>query len=71
MAHVNIREDENLESAIKKFKKKVDTESILKEWKDKQYFIKPSVRKRLKKKEAIRKYKRKQMLSDASNESGR
>lgn len=55
MAHVTVREGENLESAIKRFKKKVDNEGILKEFRDRQYYVKPSVRRRLKKKEALRK----------------
>jgi len=55
MAHVNVREGENLESAIRRFKKKVDNEGILKEFKDRQYYVKPSKKRRLKKKEALRK----------------
>jgi small subunit ribosomal protein S21 len=55
MAYVVVRENENLERAIKRFKKKVDDEGILKEYRDRQYFKKPSVVKREKKKDAIRK----------------
>lgn len=55
MANVKVREGESLESAIKRFKKKVDNEGILKVWRNKQYFVKPSMVNRLKKKDAIRK----------------
>lgn len=43
MAEVYAKKNENLESLIRRFKKKVDNEKILKEYKDRQYFIKPSV----------------------------
>ncbi len=55
MASVKLREGESLESAIKRFKKKVDNEGVLKVWREKQYFVKPSMIKRIKKKDAIRK----------------
>lgn len=55
MAYVTVGEHESLERAIKRFKKKVDDEGIIKEYKDRQYFKKPSVVKREKKKESIRK----------------
>lgn len=42
MAEVVARKNENIESLIKRFKKKVDNEKILKEYKDRQYFVKPS-----------------------------
>ena len=57
MAQVTLRENENLEGALRRFKKKVDAEGILKTYKDKQYFKKPSVVKREKVKEALRKKK--------------
>lgn len=55
MAYVKVGERENIERAIKRFKKKVDDEGILKEYKDRRYFKKPSVIKREKRKESIRK----------------
>lgn len=57
MAEVILRENENLESAMKRFKKKLDAEGILKKYKDNQYFKKPSVIKREKIKDALRKRK--------------
>ena len=55
MAYVEVRQNESLESAIRRWKKKLDMEGTLKTYKDKQYFKKPSVLKREKKKEAERK----------------
>lgn len=62
---VKVRDGESLESALKRFKKKIEAEGILKEWKERQYYLKPSTRKRLKKKEAIRKYQLKQAKKDS------
>lgn len=42
MAEVVAKKSESLESLIRRFKKKVDNEKILKEYKDRQYFVKPS-----------------------------
>lgn len=59
MATINVREGEALESAVRRFKKKCEQEGILKAWKEKQFFVKPSMKKRLKLKESIRKAKNK------------
>jgi small subunit ribosomal protein S21 len=67
MAHVTVHENESLESALKRFRKKVENEGIIKEWKDKQFFMKPSARRREKRKESIRKYRMKQLKRDKSN----
>jgi len=55
MAQVFVRDNENLEAAIKRFGRKVDDEKILKEWRDRQYFVKPSMQRREKVKAALRK----------------
>ena len=52
---VTVGENESLESAIKRFKKKVDDEGIIKTYRDRQYFVKPSAKRRAKKKDAARK----------------
>lgn len=44
MAHVVARKNENVESLLRRFKKAVDNEKILKEYKDRQYFVKPSTK---------------------------
>lgn len=60
MAHIILHENENLEAAIRRFNRKVDDEKILKEYRERQYFKKPSAKKREKIKEA----KRKAMIKD-------
>lgn len=52
---VVVGDNESLENAIKRFKKKVDDEGIIKTYRDRQYFVKPSAKRRAKKKEALRK----------------
>ena len=64
MAHVTVGDKENVERAIKRFKKKVDEEGIIKDYRDRQYFKKPSEKKREKKKESIRKHKVKVMKDE-------
>jgi small subunit ribosomal protein S21 len=41
---VKLRENESLDSLIRRFKKEVDDAGILKEWRDRQYFVKPSTK---------------------------
>lgn len=55
MAHIFVRENETLEHALKRFGRKVDDEKILKEYRDRQYYVKPSKKRREKIKEARRK----------------
>jgi len=55
MAHVTIREGELLDTAIRRFSRKVDDEKILKEYRDRQHFMKPSMVRREAKKAAMRK----------------
>jgi len=54
---VTAKEDEQLESLLRRFKKKVDDEGIIKEFRERQYFIKPSAKRHIIKKKAIRKNK--------------
>lgn len=61
---VVVGENENLESAIRRFKKIIDEEGILKIYREKQYFVKPSMKRRLKQKEARRKEKQRQTMTD-------
>jgi small subunit ribosomal protein S21 len=60
MAHVRAKKGENIESLIKRFKRAVDNEKILKEYKDRQYFVKPSQVRN----EQKRRVKRKQMIEN-------
>ena len=54
MPEVRVRENENIESALKRFKKKIQKAGILSEIKRKERYEKPSV-KRKRKSEAARK----------------
>lgn len=42
MATIIVGESENLEKALKRFKRMTENEGIVKEFKDRRYFIKPS-----------------------------
>lgn len=61
---VVVGENENLESAIRRFKKIVDEEGIIKKYREKQYFMKPSMKRRLKKKESKRKEQQRQVMTE-------
>ena len=52
MIQVNVRKDESVDRALKKLKKKLDRDNILKECRNRRYFEKPSAKKRRKMKEA-------------------
>ncbi len=61
MAFVNIQEGEPLESALRRFKRKVQQEEIIKEAKRHAYYLKPGEKRRLKQALA-RKRARKKLL---------
>ena len=58
MVGITIQENENIDRAIRRFKKKYERSGILKEVKKRSYFTKPSVKKRMKKIKAIRRTQR-------------
>lgn len=53
MLIVPVKEGENIERALKKFKKKFDRTGVIKELRSRQQFTKPSVEKRQQKLKAI------------------
>jgi small subunit ribosomal protein S21 len=53
-----IQENEAIDKAIKRFKKKYERSGILKEFKKRTFFTKPSIKKRMKKVKAIRRAQR-------------
>lgn len=53
MIIVQVKEGENIERALKKFKRKFEKTGIVKELRSRQQFEKPSVVKRLRKERAI------------------
>ena len=59
MIIVNIKENESLDRALKKFKKKFEKTGVLRELRERQQFTKPSVKRRTTiKKAAYRQMKR-------------
>ena len=54
MVGIIVLENEPIDRAIKRFKKKYERSGILKEYKKRTYFTKPSIKKRMKKIKAIR-----------------
>lgn len=59
MAYVKVDETEPLEKSIKRFKRMVEKEGIVREWKKRQYFEKPSTILNRKKKALARKQMKK------------
>jgi small subunit ribosomal protein S21 len=55
IAHIVVEDSENLEKAIKRFKRMVEKEGIIREWKKREYFEKPSTIKNRKTKALQRK----------------
>lgn len=61
MVGIVIQENENIDRAIRRFKKKYERSGILKEVKKRAYFTKPSVKKRMEKIKAVRRSYRTRM----------
>ena len=64
MAEVRLQEGESLENALRRFKRKVQQEDIIKEVKKHSYYLKPG-EKRLVKQALARKRSRKKMRRDS------
>ncbi|TVR34123.1 MAG: 30S ribosomal protein S21 [Spirochaetaceae bacterium] len=60
MAYIRVDDSEPLEKAIKRFKRMVEKEGIIREWKKREYFEKPSTIKNRKRKSMERKLLKKQ-----------
>lgn len=58
MVGIIVQENESIDRAIRRFKKKYERSGVLKEFKKRAYFTKPSVKKRMKKVKAIRRAQR-------------
>lgn len=58
MVGIMIGEKEPIDRAIRRFKKKYERSGILKEFKKRTFFTKPSVKKRMKRMKAIRRAQR-------------
>ena len=66
MAEVRLQEGESLENALRRFKRKVQQEDIIKEVKRHSYYLKPGEKKRVKQALA-RKRARKKIRRDSSD----
>ncbi len=58
MIKVAIQEGESIDKILKRFKKKYEKAGILKEFRKRSFFVKPSVKRRMKKAKAVRRTKR-------------
>ena len=58
MTQINLKPNEPLEKALRRFKRKMEREGILRQLRDRKHYEKPSERKRRKKREARSKKKR-------------
>lgn len=58
MVGIVISENEPIDRALKRFKKKYERSGVLKEFKKRAYFTKPSIKKRMKRVKAIRRAQR-------------
>ena len=63
MAEVRVQEGESIESALRRFKRRVQTEDIIKDIKKHSYYLKPGDKRRAKQARA-RKRSRKKMRRD-------
>jgi small subunit ribosomal protein S21 len=55
---VVIQDGESIDKALKRFKKKYEKSGVLKEFRRRQFFVKPSVEKKMDQDRAIRKTRR-------------
>ena len=59
MSTVKVGENESVESAIKRFKRKCQKDDIIKDLRKHEEFVRPAVKKRLKQQEAIKNKRKK------------
>jgi small subunit ribosomal protein S21 len=53
-----VQDGESIDKALKRFKKKYEKSGVLKEFRRRQFFVKPSVERKMDKDRAVRKTKR-------------
>ena len=58
---INVSENENIDRALKRFKKKYERSGVLKEYKKRTFFVKPSIEKRMEKIKAKRRAHKERM----------
>jgi small subunit ribosomal protein S21 len=62
---ISIQENESIDRALKRFKKKYERSGILKEYKRRTFFVKPSMKKRMERIKAIRRAHRAEFLNES------
>lgn len=62
MVGITIQQNETIDKALKRFKKKYERSGVLKEYKKRTFFVKPSVQKRMEKIKAIRRAHRTEVV---------
>jgi small subunit ribosomal protein S21 len=55
---ISVGENESIDKALRRFKKKYERSGVLKEFKKRTFFVKPSVKKRMEKLKALRRAQR-------------
>lgn len=58
MIKVVIQDGETIDKALKRFKKKYEKSGVLKEFRKRQFYVKPSVERKMDKDRAVRKARR-------------
>lgn len=58
MVGISVGENESIDKALRRFKKKYERSGVLKEFKKRTFFVKPSVKKRMEKLKALRRAQR-------------
>jgi len=61
---ITVQENENIDKALKRFKKKYERSGVLKEFKKRTFFVKPSIEKRMDLIKAKRRASREQAFKD-------
>ncbi len=64
MVGIIIQENESIDKALKRFKKKYERSGILKEYKKRTFFVKPSIEKRMERIKAQRRAVRESSMND-------
>ncbi|MBT8380287.1 MAG: 30S ribosomal protein S21 [Ignavibacteria bacterium] len=58
MVGISVGENESIDKALRRFKKKYERSGVLKEYKKRTFFVKPSIKKRMEKMKAVRRAQR-------------
>lgn len=59
MAKVQLRKNEDFNQLLRRFKRAVDEEKIIPEARERQYYEKPTMKRKLERKAAVRRHQRK------------